>query len=243
MSWFDQKIAINRLVDFFKKDGGKVEDFGNRINQTFEAATFAQTIKWYKDKGWDVVIMNPGKGKKKDFRLKFSTRGDTKNFTYVICHKADGFPSSVQIRHQIRIETYHNIRRKLISKRANIVCDVAILNNCSYDHIVGNMHVFKDDCISFGEAKHMDAYAELIAGFIGIVHEMQPWRLSNDRGKKREQYRDHPPPFLNISGICCNTAEAIKDTIKRRKFDIDIFDSRRPFVEKFDAQRSGSGNS
>ena len=83
----------------------------------------------------------------------------------------------------------------------------------------------------------MDAYAELIANFIGIVHEMQPWRLKNDRKNKREKYRDHPSPYLNISGICFSTAEAIKDTIKRRKFDIEIFDSIRPFVEKFDTKK------
>ncbi len=235
MAWFDQKIATDKLHQFFSHKKSKIDDFGKRVSQTFEAATFAQTIKWYEARGWNIDIINPPSNGGR-FRLKYSTRGDAKNYTYVICFKHDANPSTIQIRHQIRVETHHNIRRQRKKyKQANIVCDVAILKNFDHNRITGNMHVSKQDLVSFGEAKHMDAYAELLAGFIGLVHELQPWRLSNDRSGKKEEYKNHIRPFLNLSGFCHNTAEAIKETINRRKLDIDIFDLNNPLVEKMDS--------
>ena len=176
MDWFDQQLAINVLFSFFQINGAKAQDFGRRVYQTFEAITFAQTIKWYKERNWKVEIINPKNG----FRLKYSTRGDAKNFTYVRCTNPDNVNDIVQIRHQIRVETAYNRRKRRSSHRANIVCDVAVLYDRNYDYIVGNMHVANEYLITFAEAKHMDAYAELIAAFIGLVHELQPWRLAHD---------------------------------------------------------------
>lgn len=228
---FDQDSTIKKLTAFFQSNGGTARDFGNRIYQTFEAITFAQVIKWYQDEGWTCEVVNPGAGHKSDFRLKFSTRGNAKNFTFVRCRKECDVANSVQIRHQIRVEIFHNIKTRKTVNKANIVCDVAILKDESYDHIVGNMHVSNDKLISFAEAKHMDAYAELIASFVGIVHELQPWRMINDRKKLRSLYQDHPKPFLNISGISHLTASAIKETFKKRNYDFEIFDAHKSFTK------------
>lgn len=228
MSWFDQQFAISSLTAFFINDGGKANDFGSRVYQTFEALTFAQTIKWYKDKSWVIAIINPGTGKKDEFRLKFSTRGDTRKYTFARCTNSNDPSDVIQIRHQIRVETAFNTRSKLSSPRANIVCDVAVLHDRNYDYIVGSMHVPNEHLITFAEAKHMDAYAELVAGFIGLVHELQPWRLARDVKKRRAKYSHHPKPWLNISGTCMSTAEGIKHTIRNRSLDINIHDSRTP---------------
>lgn len=228
MSWFDQQLTISSLTTFFHNDGGKASDFGRRVYQTFEALTFAQTIKWYKDQGWKVDIINPGSGTKGEFRLKYSTRGDAKNFTYAQCTNGTDPTDVVQVRHQIRVETAYNIRQKTSSLRANLVCDVAVLQDRDYDYIVGSMHVANARLITFAEAKHMDAYAELIASFIGLVHELQPWRLAHDVKKRRAIYAHHPKPWLNISGVCLATAEGIRHTVVQRGLDIEIRDSRKP---------------
>lgn len=228
MSWFDQQLAIKSLAAFFRDEGGNASDFGKRVYQTFKALTFAQTIKWYKDRNWNVVIVNPGKGPKGEFRLKYSTRGDAKNFTYARCTNGNNPSDVVQVRHQIRVETAYNDRKQVSSLRANLVCDVAVLSDRNYDYIVGNMHVANECLVTFAEAKHMDAYAELVAAFIGLVHELQPWRLARDIKKKRALYSLHPKPWLNLSGICMATAEGIKHTISRRGLDIEVHDSRSP---------------
>ena len=81
--------------------------------------------------------------------------------------------------------------------------------------------VESEELISFAEAKHMSGFAELLASFIGVVHELKPDRLRKIRIKK--YMNNHLPPFLYVSGILYATAEGIKETIERRKFDIDIY--------------------
>jgi hypothetical protein len=232
MAWaFDQTITTQKLFRFFQTNGAAASDFGNRVCQTFEALTFAQVIKRYKDNGWDIKVINPNGGNKSSFRLKFSTRGDTKNFTHVRCERGSPPSEAVQIRHQIRVATHYNVRKKTKSPRANIVCDVAVLKDEFYDGIIGSMHVENDNLITFVEAKHMNAYAELIAAFIGLVHELQPWRIGHDVKKRRAKTAAHPKPFLNLSGYCAGTAEGIIATMKRRKMDIAVYDTRTPFLK------------
>ena len=89
--------------------------------------------------------------------------------------------------------------------------------------------MYRSDLITFAEAKHMDAFAELIAGFIGLVHELQPKRLSAKRASKATEYFGHPAPFLNVSGVCMGSAEGLKATIRRRRLNINVFDSKSPF--------------
>jgi hypothetical protein len=81
--------------------------------------------------------------------------------------------------------------------------------------------------VSFGEAKHMSAFAELIAGFVGVVHELQPERLKRVRVAHFKS-SPHPAPFLYVSGYLWNTAEGVRQTLMRRKVDLDIYTRAMP---------------
>jgi hypothetical protein len=61
----------------------------------------------------------------------------------------------------------------------------------------------------------MSAFAELIAGFIGVVHEMQPRRLK--RGARFSRKTEHLPPFLYVSGYLYPTAQGLLETIRERE--------------------------
>lgn len=214
---FNQEQTKENLRIFFQEEKAKLDSFGSKVNQTFEAYTFASTIKWYKNNGWKVKINNPKVKGKEIFRLKFSTRGAPKNFSYVICEKDD---QSCQIRHQLRIctKTYKERNRH----RANICCDVVIIENLDLEDYSTDNAIPNDDLISFGEVKHMSAFAELIAGFIGMVHELQPHRLKKVRIGDWH-ITDHIAPYLNVSGMLQPTARGLDETIKHRKFDIDVY--------------------
>ena len=70
----------------------------------------------------------------------------------------------------------------------------------------------------------MSAFAELVAGFVGMVHELQPERLK--RVRKRDPAEvTHPSPFLFVSGKLWQTAEGMLMTIQRRRYDINLFSS------------------
>lgn len=66
----------------------------------------------------------------------------------------------------------------------------------------------------------MNAYAELVAGFVGLVHEMQPDRLKR---RKKQKHSDHHCPSLFISGYLLTAAKGLLETIERRKLDLAIF--------------------
>ncbi len=213
--YFDQQKVKAELRSYFSDQKEEINAFGQTVNQTFEAYVFASVIRWYIDEGWRVNIINP---KEDEFRLKFSTRGAPGNYSYARCTKGKHI---CQIRHQIRINTSHKLMNK--TKRANICCDVAVIKNFDIQHYSTNDAVPNKMLLSFGEAKHMSAFAELLASFIGLVHELQPIRLRS--GYKG---RLHIKPFLFVSGILYPTAQGIKETIEERHFDIDIFWHEKP---------------
>jgi hypothetical protein len=220
---FDQKKAKRELATFFKKERARINSFGSTVNQTFEAHIFALVIKWYQKRNWNVQLVNPtgpyGNG---EFRLKFSTRGAPKGYSYARCSKGK---EACQIRHQLRVSTKHEKKNR--ERPANICCDVVIINDVGLDHYNTDQSLPNDQLISFGEMKHMSAFAELIAGFIGMVHELDPKRLKRVRNKSWKA-TNQLSPFLYVSGIMYQTAKGLNETIINRKFDIDIFSFDRP---------------
>lgn len=214
---FDQKVAITKLNKFFVSEKPQIDSFGKMVNQTFEAYTFASTIEWYKRNGWTVKICNPKVKGMRVFKLKFTTWGCPKNFTYAICKKNS---NSCQIRHQLRVNTKSYKDNNKFS--ANMCCDIVILKNIDLDFFSPKNAISNNNLISFGEVKHMSAFAELIAGFIGVVHELQPKRLKKIRIRSWAK-NDHISPYLNVSGRLQPTANGLVETIKKRKYDIDVY--------------------
>lgn len=231
--WIDQQQIQDKLAKFFETEKRVIAVFGNTVNQTFEAFVFASAIAWYKKHGWAVEFANPVEDqitKKKQVRLKFSTRGRPDNYTYAICRK-NGI--EIHVRHQLRVAT--RFHKEGQSPPANVCLDLAIIQSIDLSMFDTHMHVPNSALISFGEAKHMSAFAELIAGFVGLVHEMQPDRLKRVRiGKWKQAKKNQPSAFLYVSGVLYRTAEGIEETIRRRKYDIDIFTKTKALADSFE---------
>lgn len=212
---FDQAQTQKDLLDFFGTYHAELDSFGRYVNQTFEAYALAQTIKWYMVRNWKVTCVNPKGGQ---FKLKFSTRGKPVNFSlFILKHKRQ----SIHIRHQFRVGIRHNY-----SSSANINLDVAVYKEKDLKGFTSDDFLPNSDLISFGEAKHMSAYAELMANFIGMVHELMPENLNNVRNKDGFHPAEHIPPFMIVSGILFHTAKELKRSIIERGYDIDIYDYR-----------------
>lgn len=221
-TWLNISKLKSDLSEFFEVNKAPLAIFGSTVNQTFEAFVFASVAAWYRERGWQVELVHPAGHDNQSLRLKFSTRGRPSNFSFIRCTKNN---QAIQIRHQIRLSTKHHKEKNRYP--ANIVADVAVIQdidtaNYSTDHAVPNNQI-----ISFGEAKHMSAFAELVANFLGLVHEIQPDRLRKCRyknGKKEKSiHLDHIPPFLFASGFLFRTALGIKETIKNRGYDVEVF--------------------
>ena len=222
------------LVQFFKQRKPDFSTFGNTVNQVFEAFVFASVVKWYQNNGWTVEFVHPTAALKKagnnppEIRLKFSTRGRPENYTYAKCEKAG---LTVQIRHQIRVSTARHRNNQRYP--ANICLDVAVIRDIDLTYFDSNAAVPNSFLVTFGEAKHMSAFAELMAGFIGMVYELQPNRLKRTRIGEWSM-GENPSPFLYVSGFLYRTALGIQETVRFRKFDIDVYTRTDALAEGLD---------
>ena len=222
---FDQEKTIGELIEFFREEKPEVINFGKYVNQTFEAFTFGEVIKWYKNKGWEVQICNPTIQGEEKFRLKFSTRGAPKNYSYALCFKGQ---EVCQIRHQLRVSIISRGKRQRYP--SNICCDIAVIGDLDLSSFSTDDAVENKDLLSFGEVKHMSGYAELMASFIGLVFELKKTSLKRIRIIHYVQ-GDHIPPFLHLSGVLYPTAKGILESIRLRKYDLDIYSYDDPINE------------
>ena len=215
MYLFNQEIAKKNLNDFFVKNGSLLTSFGRTVNQTFEAYVFASCMKWYRNNGWTVSIINPKSGRHRDkFQLKFNTRGAPANYSYAKCTKDKVVK---QIHHGLRVSTKYS-SYGTDNFTANICLDIAIINEIDISEYKTDVAISNQQLLSFGETKHMSAFAELIAGFIGMVHEMMPDALNSSH-----IIDDDILPFLYVSGKLYTIARGIYETILDRGFKINIF--------------------
>jgi hypothetical protein len=217
---FNQKKAREDLKKFFEDQKDEINDFGSKVNQTFEAFIFALVINFYKKEGWKVEIINP-EGKS-EFRLKFNTNGTPKNYSYIKCSKKDKI---CLIRHQQRAFTYSYSSKN--KEKANICCDIVVFEDVDLSNYKSSDAIPNENLISFGEVKHMSAFAELLASFIGLVHELKPEKIKKIRDSSWKR-NDHISPFLYASGFLNPTAKGIKETIQNRKYDFDIYSIEYP---------------
>ncbi|MDP5201391.1 hypothetical protein [Flavobacterium sp. DG2-3] len=218
---FDQKKTKTDLRDFFKNEKAKINDFGSAVNQTFEAYVFAKAIEHYNSLGFTIKIVNPKVDGKSVFKLKFSTRGAPAKYSYALISHED---FQFQIRHQLRISTKSDASNLYHS--ANICCDISIIEDNDLSLYSTDQPLPNDQLISFGEVKHMSAFAELVASFVGLVHELQPSRLRKIRKGKNTNF--HLAPFLYVSGYLNPTAKGIFQSIQKRKYDLDIYSYDNP---------------
>jgi hypothetical protein len=226
--WLDQEAIKRGLSDYFELKKSDFSTFGRTVNQTFEAFVFVTVARWYANRDWKVEAVNTKNQETnaRDVHLKFSTRGRPDNYTYFKCSKAD---EEIQIRHQLRVATY--FYKDGEKPPANICLDVAVIESIDLSGYGSDDYLSNPNLVTFGEAKHMSAFAELVAGFIGLVHELQPSSLKKRKRRPSTKNRDHLAPFLFVSGLLNRTAQGIKATIEARGYDIDIYNRTESLIE------------
>lgn len=232
-AWVNQEALKLKLGEFFAENRDSLSTFGSTVNQTFEAFVFASVVAWYRRQGWTVSFEHPkSEEDTQALRLKFSTRGRPSGYTYALCRKGR---RRIQVRHQLRVSTrFHDVTQQ---NPANICLDVAVLKSVDLSSYSTNDALPIRHLITFGEAKHMSAFAELIAGFIGVVHEMQPRRLK--RGARHRRSTEHLAPFLYVSGHLYTTGQGIFESIERRGCDLDIYCSTKALTDQIDLPTDG----
>jgi hypothetical protein len=222
--WIDRTALEQEIDKFFTGYKKQISQFGSTVNQTFEAFVFASLVHYYQSNGWSVTLENPASGTQ-IVKLKFSTRGRPSQYTYALCSNGE---QTIQIRHGLRVATHFH--KADFTHPANIVLDVAVIKNVDLIGYKSDDFLSNTELVTFGEAKHMSAFAELIANFIGLAHEVMPHVLANIRNganldpNPSWSNREHPAPFLYVSGYLYPTAQGLLESIRDRGYDLDIYD-------------------
>ncbi len=229
--WVEREALEEVLSEFVKSEKADIRNFGSTVNQAFEAFVFVSTVAWYRERGWDVEFVNPSGEVSGFIKLKYSTRGRPANYSYAVCRKEE---REVHIRHQMRVAT--RAHRPTQRRPANICLDVAVLEPVDVSLFKTSDFIETSRLVTFAEAKHMSAFAELVAGFVGLVHELQPARLKRVRIGHRPE-PEHPAPFLYVSGTLYYTGEGVFETIQRRKYDIDLYTRTESLTASIDSSK------
>lgn len=220
---FDQKEAITKLEQFFQGSKTDINDFGRTVNQTVEVFAFTSTAKYYKECGWNLNLIHPNK--KNKLKFKFSTRGKQSNYSFFKITKGN---EECQIRHNLRVENYFNTNNSYAGLDSNFCVDIAITQNYDFDKLSSDTPIPNQYLISFGEVKHMSAFPELLASFIGLVHELKPECLKRINNFPKQ----HLYPFLYLSGKLLKSGNVLFRSFKHRGYKLLIFDIESNFTVK-----------
>lgn len=225
--WVDREALQRNLAVYFQQNKKGLSQFGSRVNQVFEAFVFAQVVGWHRDRDWIVEFVHPQAARPKNQQagpiaqpqelvLKFSTRGQPSNYSYAKCTKENEVR---QVRHALRVSTRAGKIFGVVS--ANLVLDVSVVRDIDLSGFSTETPVPNEHLVTFGEAKHMSAFAELVASFLGMVAELQPERIGAHEAN--DANTDELWPFLFVSGFLRGTARGIVDTVERRKYAVKVY--------------------
>jgi hypothetical protein len=138
----------------------------NTYAQRFEAYCFLEEIRRLKAAGLAPVLRNPGGAKY--VVLKFYTRGRPSKYS----HAEFGVRGeAIEMHHNLKVRSFHAGLPGATDPEPGFHLDLAFIRA---DSIVEDKWVSSEDLLSFVECKHMPAFPELIASFLGLVHEVMP---------------------------------------------------------------------
>ena len=119
------------IIDFMNIHKIKIADHSKRISDYFEICCFNYIVRFYKDKGYDLVIENL---QGNEYRYKCSTAGNQSNFSHFNARKQTTTGIIVfEIHHNLAVQSGHQhdiyttpditvIKHKSVKEEHGILC-------------------------------------------------------------------------------------------------------------------------
>ncbi|MCT4552892.1 MAG: hypothetical protein N4A44_04450 [Alphaproteobacteria bacterium] len=209
----DLNKITKELKKFIRKHKSKFEEIPKRETAILEIGALATTAEYYKNNGYLVSTKNLKNG---NFKVKMGARGNPYNFSWFTCEKDN-----------IKFEIHSNLSvYDGYNENGVYVVDVGICNSKKVEELSsldkGVIKAIKNkDLITFIEVKKLVVYPMLLAQFVGIVHELQPFFL---KGKLPDNFekKKHFYPTLIATQYLSGTTSKIIDDFKKRNYKISI---------------------
>jgi len=178
----------NDIDSYLTQYGQVLTSAFNTYAQRFEAYCFLEEFKRLKAAGLAPVLRNPGGAKY--VVLKFYTRGRPSKYSH--CEFVVR-GEHIEMHHNLKIRSFHAGSPGAVDPEPGFHLDLAFIRA---DSIVNDNWVSSGDLLSFVECKHMPAFPELIASFLGLVHEVMPRYLSCKRASWFTRRRLRRPTLM-----------------------------------------------
>lgn len=178
----------------------------DRVWKAFMAYSICLIAESFRNKHYTLTVMNHTGG----FRFKCFPQGNPNNYSYFLATKGN---EAFEIRLSIDAKNvrYYGLKLNL---------DVAIIrqNSINAENLVDS----GTDLISFMECKNFRGFPELVAGFQGMVYELQRFRLSNN------SKANYPIPACLLLSQSGRSILFMDDRYQRYNRSIRIFDMLQP---------------
>lgn len=195
---------------FIRAHSTSFDALNKRQSQLLEMGALALAAEHYRVKGYNVCPRNLQGGA---FRVKLSTRGDPRNYSWFRCERESTF----------ELHANPPVMSNYGLDEGRYVVDVGVITEGVWGRASRKEldAVPNQDLITFIEAKRLVVYPMLIAQFIGIVHEIKPGFLGGRRpwGFVRDSHFD---PALVAIGYLHATSFKINRALPDRGFRIQI---------------------
>lgn len=176
--------------------------------QRFEAYCFMHEVQRLNSANLNPQLRNPGNGNR--VVLKFNTRGKPSRYSF--CEFSIR-GETIELRHNLKVRSAHAGPLGLHNPEPGFYLDLSFIRANS---IVADDWVEAHNLFTFAECKHMPAFPELIAGFLGMVHEVMPRYVLSPRRATGFTRRALRPPTLMTSQFPTVGARTVWATVAAR---------------------------
>ncbi|MCZ0936863.1 MAG: hypothetical protein OXJ54_17010 [Gemmatimonadetes bacterium] len=208
----DTAAIRDALVKFARRHKTELDRLGSRKSQLLEIGSLAVCAEHYRLFDYEVLPKNLKRG---SFRVKLGSRGYPWNFSWFEC-----------VRDSEIVELHANLS-VFSSYRMDdgvYVVDVGVSKGGAVPlckPTEGWRAVENEKLITFAEAKSLVIYPMLLAQFVGIVSEITPIFLTNNRPSGFQE-GDHFDPALISIGYLHATAHKIARAYPERGYLVKI---------------------
>jgi hypothetical protein len=223
-------LVQRELSRFIARHRTGFEQVASSQSQILEISALAVAATHYQREGYQVFPENLRAGR---FRVKLKS-GYRQNFSW-FCAQRD--EECVEIHSNLSVQSAYAIDTGIY------VVDVAVIRGrCRTNRGPGprDEWIANGDLITFLEAKKLVAFPMLLAQFIGIVHEIKPAFLRQQRAAWFVS-EGHFDPALVTIGHLARTSAAIRASYPDRGFCVNVianFDTRISWLSRNNDQVS-----
>ncbi len=212
----DNKELIEDIQKFLNTHRSTFLQEMDRTSAYFEIAVFNDVVKFYENSGFDVVPMNL-KPRKRQFVYALSPLAKPENVSYFHATKRYKRKSNreFEIRHNIRIQSYHDKKIFVSPDYAVIEPDsiVSTMVKHYYNAKADYFYVEARNIATFAETKHYNPGPELVLNFVGLVNELMPELMV---GNIPAELPKHFGPALFVSGVGSSHIRDIQGSLMER---------------------------